>query len=381
VSDWGLLDPVGDAGGLADDDALLAALVEVERALVAAMSRDDQDAARVAAVLSTSGLDRAALAEGARRDGVAVVELVRQLRAQAEAALAGDGELVHRGATSQDVLDTGIMLLAQRTVERTRAELVAGGDALARHAQAERDAPALARTLGQPAAPISIGATVGAWLDAATSALAELDAVTFPAQLGGAVGTGAGIDDVAAARSALAAELQLDDPGRSWHTDRAPVRRVAAASAGVVVALARVGTDLVTLSRAEVGEVVLAGAGASSAMPHKRNPVAAVRLIAAGVEAPALLATVVAGGVSSDARPAGAWHAELPALRSLLRLAAASAEIAADAFAGLRFDRDAAAANLAQGLPDAVPRAGLDAAGRTVDDAVARWHHVKEAGA
>jgi 3-carboxy-cis,cis-muconate cycloisomerase len=183
---------------------------------------------------------------------------------------------------------------------------------------------------------------------------------------------------VAAVRAALAAQLGLVDPRRAWHTDRAAMRRVAAASAGVVVALARIGTDLVTLSRAEVGEVALADGGGSSAMPHKRNPVAAVRLVAAGVEAPGLLATVAAGGVSSDARPAGAWHAELPAVRSLLRLAAATAATAADSLPGLRFDRQAAAANLERGLPGTELGAGLEAAGRTADDAVARWHRVRK---
>jgi 3-carboxy-cis,cis-muconate cycloisomerase len=378
MSDWGLLDPIGDAAGIAGDDRLLEAMVEVERALAAATTADETDAARIAAALDASALDRAELAAGARRDGIAVVELVAQLRAQAETAVPGRGDLVHRGATSQDILDTAVVLVARRCFARTRSELVTAGDALATLAEAERDVPALARTLGQPAAPTTMGATVATWLDAVASAVAEIDGVRFPVQLGGAIGTGAAFDDVTATRAALAAELGLDDPGRAWHTDRAVMRRVAAASAGVVVALARIGTDLVTLSRVEVGEVALAAGGGSSAMPHKRNPVAAVRLVAAGVEAPGLLATVVAGGVSSDARPAGAWHAELPAVRSLLRLAAAAAATAADAFPGLRFDRDTAAANLEHGLPGSELSAWLEAAGRTAEMAVARWRRVRE---
>ncbi|MFC5791691.1 3-carboxy-cis,cis-muconate cycloisomerase [Agromyces tardus] len=356
ADDWGLLEPLGSAAtATTGDDAMLAALVEVERALLRAWARvGDGDAAAIADALDEETLDRAALVAGTHAGGVPVIPLVEQLRAQAEAAVAGSGPRVHAGATSQDILDSALVLVCLTALVEARDDLVAAGSALAALAESERETVSIARTLGQHAAPSTIGVTVAGWLDGVSSAVEAIDATEFPVQLGGAVGTGEAFDRIADRpdatgdlRAALAAELGLADLRRSWHTERTPILRIAATAALVTAALGRIGRDIAFLARTEIGEVVLGSTGGSSAMPHKRNPVDAVLLTANALRAPGLLSTVHAASVSQDARPAGEWHAEWQALRGLARLALESAEAASGLVATLDVDRTAVARNRA----------------------------------
>ncbi|MBT2517512.1 3-carboxy-cis,cis-muconate cycloisomerase [Streptomyces sp. ISL-90] len=355
ADDWGLLEPLGAAASATSDDAVLAALVEVERGLVRAWGDVlDDDLSAVAAALDARALDREALLAGARSGGVPVIALVEQLRAQAEAIADGAGDRVHAGATSQDILDSALVLVARAALAEARGHLVTAGDALAALAGQERDTTSIARTLGQHAEPSTIGVTVAGWLDGMSSAIEAVDGTVFPVQLGGAVGTGEAFDRLARRvdaanelRAALAAQLGLADPGRAWHTERSPILRIAGTAALVAAALGRIGREIAFLARTEIGEVALASTGGSSAMPHKRNPVDAVLLTANGLRAPGLIATVHAASVSQDARPAGEWHAEWQALRGLVRLALESATAAAGLAQGLRIDRDAVARNVA----------------------------------
>ncbi len=352
--DWGLLEPLGGAAAAASDDAVLAALVDVERALMLAwgdVADDADDPARAearaaAADLRVESLDAAALLAGAREGGVPVIPLVAQLRAQAEAAHPGSGRHVHDGATSQDILDSGLVLVAKRVLDAVRGRLLAGGASLDALADAERSTVSIARTLGQHAEATTVGAHVATWLDGVTSAIEAVDAAPFPVQLGGAVGTGLAFDErepgvTPRLRAATAAHLGLDDPRRAWHTERTPVLAIGNAAAAVVAVCARIGRDVAFLARTEIGELGVARAGGSSAMPHKRNPVDAVLLTANGLRAAGLVATLHAAAVSQDARPTGEWHAEWQAFRSLLRLAAESADAAADLVAGLTVEHDA----------------------------------------
>ena len=354
ADDWGLLEPLGGAAtATTGDDAVLGALVEVERALLRAWARvGDGDVAAIADALDEETLDRAALVAGTRAGGVPVIPLVEQLRAQAEAAVAGSGARVHAGATSQDILDSALVLVCLTALVEARDHLVVAGSALSALAESERETVSIARTLGQHAAPSTIGVTVAGWLDGVSSAVEAIDATEFPVQLGGAVGTGEAFDRIADRpdatgdlRAALAAELGLADPGRTWHAERTPILRIAATAALVTAALGRIGRDIAFLARSEIGEVVLGSTGGSSAMPHKRNPVDAVLLTANALRAPGLLSTVHAASVSQDARPTGEWHAEWQALRGLARLALESAEAASGLVATLDVDRTAVARN------------------------------------
>lgn len=353
ATDWGLLDPLTVSAAVTSDDAVLEALVDVERALVRAWADVlGENLDTVADALRAEALDRGDLLAGARTGGVPVIPLVGQLRAQAEAVVPGSGPRVHAGATSQDILDTALVLVARRALDRARERLVAAGHSLVGLATAETQTLSIARTLGQHAAQSTVGIAVAGWLDSVTAAIEAVDTVAFPVQLGGAVGTGEDVDRMARSakateslRAALADAVDLADPGRSWHSERSPILHIASSSALVVAVLGRVGKDVAFLARTEVAEVSLGSTGGSSAMPHKRNPVDAVLLSANGLKAAGLLATVHTAAVSQDARPAGEWHAEWSAFRGLLRLAVESADVASSMLPTLGVDRTAVELN------------------------------------
>lgn len=388
MTDWGLIDPgAADTTGT-DDDAVLAAMVEVERALIRAWGSvlgERFDAA--AEVLEVASLDRSALRHGVARDGVPVVALVRGLQAQLSAA-GFDTAPLHLGATSQDVVDTALMLVARDALRETRTQLVEAGHELATLAERERRSPRIARSLARHAEASTLGVLAAGWLDGVASAVLAIDAVVFPVQYGGAVGTGTAADAAAArgggveaVRRELAARLALTDPERSWHTERTPVLAVASAVAAVIAALGRIANDAILLSREEIGEVRLAGGGASSAMPHKRNPVDAVVITAAATEAPGLLQVIASTALAGDERSAGRWHAEWPSQRRLVRLARSASAATARLLGGLEFDRDRAAELLEHAGP-AGERPSRDvlaaASDRIVARAVARFTRIAD---
>ncbi len=275
------------------------------------------------------------------------------------------------------------MLVSQRALAAARASLVRTGRSLASLADAERHSVRIGRSIARHGEASTLGVLAAGWLDGVGSAIEAIDRTAFPVQFGGAVGTGtaadaaagstSGADDV---RAELADLLGLADPGRSWHTERTPVLAIASTAATVVAALGRIAGDITFLSREEVGEVRLAGGGGSSAMPHKQNPVPAVAVTAAAVEAPALLQVIASAAIAGDERSPGRWHAEWSALRRLARLARSSADAASRLVSGAEFDRDRAAAILTQAGP-AGERPDRDvlvaASDRIVDAALARF--------
>ncbi|HOV99890.1 MAG TPA: lyase family protein [Rhodoglobus sp.] len=365
---WGLLDPFHERASTVSDDAVLAAMLEVETALfTASAQRHGHDGWRGADALRSVLCDVDALIEGTRTDGVPVPELVRQLRDTVERSAPDAAAFVHDGATSQDVVDTALVLVAKRTLGDARDRLVVAGHALARLALAEAGTVTMGRTLAQAAAATTLGVQIARWVDGVAAALDTLDRLRFPVQLGGAVGVD-GRD-----RAAFARLLELDDPGRSWHVERSPVLAIGQAAATVIAALAHLGRDLTQLVRPELGFVRLAGGGDSSAMPHKRNPVDAILLVSAGLRAPGALATLHSAAVSVDSRPAGEWHAEWSALRELLALAVGSAAVAADAAAGLSVDHRAIGHDSEEYDMPVDSADGPREAFAIVDDAVARF--------
>ena len=383
MTDWGLLDPgAADRAGT-DDDAVLATMVEVERAMLRAWGDvlgEPLDAQ--ADALDAGAVDRGALAAGVERDGVPVVSLVPALRTQLDAAgLSADR--LHLGATSQDVVDTALVLVVRDALRASRASLVTAGRRLAALAHAARQSPRIARSLGRHGEASTLGVLAAGWLDGVTSAIDAIDATRFPVQLGGAVGTGAAADAAAGRttgaaelRAGLARRLGLADPGRSWHAERTPMLAIASTCAIVIAPLGRIAGDAVFLSREEVGEVRLASAGGSSAMPHKQNPVDAVAITAAAVEAPGLLQVVASAAVAGDERSAGRWHAEWSAVRRLARLARSASAAVDRLVGGLEFDADRAAA-IVRGAGPAGARPDVEvlaaASDRIVDAAVARF--------
>ena len=338
-------------------------------------------------VLDAGAVHRAELIDGVTHDGVPVVALVGALRAQLDAAGLPDDRL-HLGATSQDIVDTALMITARGAFAAARRSLLDAGRGLVALAADERHSSRIARSIARHAEASTLGVLAAGWLDGVSAAIEAIHATEFPVQFGGAVGTGTAADAAANRAGAahdvrvqLAGRLGLTDPGRSWQVERTPVLAVAAAAATVVVALGRIAGDATFLSREELGEVHLAGGGGSSAMPHKRNPVDAVAVTAAAVEAPALLQVIASAAVAGDERSAGRWHAEWSSLRRLMRLVRSSAGAAARLVDGLAFDRDRAAELLAEAGP-AGERPDRDvlaaASDRIVDRAITRFHRVAE---
>ncbi|MFC8780418.1 3-carboxy-cis,cis-muconate cycloisomerase [Streptomyces nigra] len=357
TGDSGLLAPgwTGSAAARATGDtAFLQALLDAEAALTraqAALGLAPEEAARaVTGAADTDRFDARALAEEARAGGNPVIPLVGALtRAVGEE----HGPYVHRGATSQDIMDTALMLVAVRALGPVLADLERAQRAFARLAAAHRDTALPGRTLTQHAVPTTFGLKAAGWralvLDARDRTTAVRD--TLPAQLGGAAGTLAvfgayGAADPIALPAAYARELGLRAPELPWHTLRTPVADLAGCLAFTAGALGKAAVDVLTLSRTEIAEVAEGSGGGSSAMPHKSNPVRSTLIVAAARRAPQLAATLYGSLVAEDERPAGAWHAEWEPLRDLLRLVGGAARDAAELAEGLRVRPDAMRANL-----------------------------------
>jgi 3-carboxy-cis,cis-muconate cycloisomerase len=355
--DHGLLSPatVGHDDAVTDA-AVLAALVDAEVALVeaygdlGAVPRGVVD--ELATALRSAEIDVADLAAASVSGGNPVIPLVGALR---EGVSEDSRAWVHRGATSQDILDTALMLVARRAAIDVHASLRRTALALTAFAAEHRDVVAAGRTLTQHAVPTTIGLRASNWLRGVERAAARLDAAAsvLPAQLGGAAGTLAAFGEVVGADAArlpaaFAARLSLVAPDAPWHTTRWPLTEFGDALVQVLDALGVIAADVATASRTEIGELAEGSGGSSSAMPQKQNPAAAVLIRSAALRAPMLGATLhTAAALAVDERPDGAWHAEWPTLRELLRLALGASAHAASLVEGLRVDTDAVARNLA----------------------------------
>ncbi|MHA5051374.1 3-carboxy-cis,cis-muconate cycloisomerase [Streptomyces sp. SD15] len=327
------------------DDAFLQALLDAEAALTraqAGLGLAPAEAGSAVSAVAVSDLDVRSIALRARGGGNPVIPLVADLT---KAVGKEHGPYVHRGATSQDIMDTAMMLIARRTLALVLEDLDRTARGLGRLAAAHRDTVMPGRTLTQHAVPTTFGLKAAGWRSLALDARDRLAAVRLPAQLGGAAGTLAaftafGTDDTQALVASYARELGLAEPALPWHTLRTPIADLAAGLAFTAGALGKMAADILTLSRTEIAEVAEGTGGGSSAMPHKANPVAATLIATAARRAPGLAATLYASMVAEDERPAGAWHAEWEPLRDLLRLVGGAARNAAELVEGLRVNAD-----------------------------------------
>jgi 3-carboxy-cis,cis-muconate cycloisomerase len=344
----------GDVAEVTTAEAWLQTMLDVEAALAGAQAASAEIpadvATRIADACTLARIDAAAVATSTERNGVSVIELVEQLR---RAVGDDDAACVHRGATSQDIVDTAAMMLACRAATIAAARLddaVVGVDRLADGG----DTPMIGRTLGQYALPTTFNAVTARWrsgLAEAAAALRQL-AATLPVQLGGPVGDGASYGPrVVEIAAGVAARLGLVVPARPWSTLRTPIARIAGAWAIVATAVGDVATQLVALMASDVGELGerAEGAGGSSSMAHKRNPVAAISARAAAMQLPGLIASLLhAAGGHDFERAAGAWHAEWPALNALLRTGGTAVDWLATSVDRVVVDRERMAANLAR---------------------------------
>lgn len=348
------------AGSLMSDPALLEAMATVEGAWLAALV--DAGLAPEPARHPVRGLvgetDLDVLARGAEAGGNPAIGLVQLLRDRL-----GPGEparWLHRGLTSQDVLDTALMLLIRDVLDELSRQLRRQIDVLAVLVETHRDTAMIGRTLTQHAVPITFGLKAAVWL---TGVLDAAEAVTttrgtLSAQLGGAAGTMAatvelvpsGTTDPAAVGwrlvHATATSLGLAAP-TPWHTSRSPVTLVGDALVGCTDAWGHLAADVTTLSRPEIGELAEGRAGGSSTMPGKRNPVLSILVRRAALAGPALAATLhLAAALTVDERPDGAWHVEWATLRDLARRTLVAGSQTTELLGALQVDADRMAATL-----------------------------------
>ncbi|MEB8339751.1 3-carboxy-cis,cis-muconate cycloisomerase [Streptomyces endophyticus] len=339
------------------EEAFLQALLDAEAGLTRAQSAlglapaAAGDAVTAAAVAER--FDARDLARRARGGGNPVIPLVADLTAAVSEASSQYGPYVHRGATSQDILDSALMLVAARTLNVIAGELADTERMLARIATDHRDTVLPGRTLTQHAVPTTFGLKAAGWRSLVLDARDRLRGVraALPVQLGGAAGTLAafgayGSEDPVALMAAYARELGLSEPELPWHVLRTPVADLAGALAFTAGALGKIAADVLVLSRTEVGELAEGAGGGSSAMPHKANPVRSTLIAAAARRAPALAATLYASLPAEDERPAGAWHAEWTTLRELLRAVGGAARDASELVDGLVVRADVMRAHL-----------------------------------
>ncbi|MBQ1023462.1 3-carboxy-cis,cis-muconate cycloisomerase [Micromonospora sp. C95] len=323
------------------DHALLRALLDAEAALARAGADvgllPTEAADEIVRQCRTERYDPAVLGAAAEAAGNPVVPLVRELTA---AVAAPARPWVHHGATSQDVLDTALSLVAVRAAGPLLRHLADAADAAARLARTHRDTLMAARTLGQQAAPTTFGLKAAGWLVALVQSRTRLSraCADLPAQLGGAVGTLAGYGPAGPAMAdRYAAHLGLAASPLPWHTRRQPLLDLAAALGGLLAATGKIALDVGLLAQSEVGEVAEGGPGrgGSSAMPHKRNPVDSVLVTAAARRGPGLVGTLFAAAAQEHERATGGWHAEWEPLLDLVHLAGGATARTARMLAGL----------------------------------------------
>lgn len=296
----------GGAAAAVSDAAFVQAMLDVEVAHARAVL-PEAAADRVAAAATLDTFDLVSLGAEAARHATPVIGLVRALRA------ASGVEEVHVGLTSQDVVDSALMVVSRRALSAILADAAAAASALALLAEAHRTTPILARTLMQPAQATTFGLKAAGWMTALDEAAAALAGVELAVQVGGAVGNRT---DSAAA---VAAALGLAEPVLPWHGDRRRVAQLASALGVLAGSVGKVAGDMVLLAQGEVAEVRDGVAGGSSAMAHKANPVAAISARACAKRVPGLVATMLSVMDGEHERAAGAWQAEWETLRELLR--------------------------------------------------------------
>ena len=394
-ADAGLLSPVSASplvAVLTGDRAVLAAILAVESGWAAVLQRAALAPAGSAAVVASAAeagrYDLADIALRAQGGGNPVIPLLADLRkkvAALDTAGVGAAKAVHTSLTSQDVLDTALMLLARNTVHAVLADLKGAAASLAALAGQHADTLCVGRSLTQHSLPFTFGLRAAQWFQGAAAAGRQLEALQFPVQFGGAAGTLAAGTVLTEGSHAtpfsladnLAAQLGLAPAQAPWHTNRLAITSLGHALASVLDAFGKIAADVLFLSRPEVAELAeprAAGRGVSSAMPQKQNPVLSVLVRSAALQAPQLAAQLhVAAATFNDERPDGAWHAEWPALRQLLALTLGAAGHLRELAEGLRVFPEAMRRNLdlagplllAEGVNTAVAPLLKEQGGRT----------------
>ncbi|RDL16165.1 3-carboxy-cis,cis-muconate cycloisomerase [Pseudomonas jessenii] len=345
------------------DQGRVQAMLDVEAALARAEARVGLIPASAVAPIENACradlYDFAALGEAIATAGNSAIPLVKALGKQIAATDAEAERYVHLGATSQDVMDTGLVLQLRQALDLIESDLAQLADSLAAQAQRHAATPMAGRTWLQHATPVTLGMKIAGWLGAVTRSrqrLRELKPRLLVLQFGGASGTLAALGEQALPiAQALAEELQLTLPEQPWHTQRDRVVEFGAVLGLIAGSLGKLGRDISLLMQTEAAEVFepsAPGKGGSSTMPHKRNPVGAAVLIGAATRVPGLVSTLFSAMPQEHERSLGLWHAEWETLPQICCLVSGSLKQARLLADGLEVDAARMARNLdlTQGL-------------------------------
>jgi 3-carboxy-cis,cis-muconate cycloisomerase len=328
------------------DASFLQAMLDFEGGLAQAQAAvgavPPAAAATIARACDAARFDAGAIAAAGARAGSLAIPLVKALTAEVARIDPQAALFVHWGATSQDVLDTALVLVTRRALALVDTDVGALAETLLDRARAQRAAPVLARTLMQPAQVVSLDFKFATWLAPLVRGrerLREAGTRALQLQLGGAVGTRAALGEHAdAIASGLARALRLRLPDAAWHTQRDELATLAGALGVLVGSLGKIAQDIALMAQGEVGELAEGAAGGSSTMPHKRNPVGAMVALAAAHRAPQRVAALLAAMPQAHERGLGDWQAELAEFIGLLAHAAGAAAAVRRAAAGLQVD-------------------------------------------
>jgi 3-carboxy-cis,cis-muconate cycloisomerase len=384
-----------------DQGAFVEALVEVELAWLHALQvaglAPEFDERLLVGLVTRSDLDE--IATAAEASGNPVVPLVALMRERLAPANDAGATWLHRGLTSQDVIDTALVLCARSSAEMLLGHLDASVSALGQLARRHRDDVMAGRTLTQHAVPITFGLKAAQWLQGTLDARDDLRSLRYPVQVGGAAGSLSAAVELAG--DADAAQFLVAETARTlhldnvppWHTTRTPFTRYADALVRATDVMGHIANDVLLLARPEIGELAepaVEGRGGSSTMPQKANPVLSVLIRRAALTAPGLAAQLhLAAAAAVDERPDGSWHTEWSALAELSRHTLTAASQTAELLAGLHVDTARMAAVVKQQSsaltaeqrsiavlldrePGTDPRHYLGAAGEIIDEVLAR---------
>lgn len=335
------------------DNTFIAHALAFEAALAAAEAAEGlippNLAAEIARACAKIQIDPIKLADEAALAGTLAIPLVKRLRAELQGEA---GSAAHKGATSQDLADTVLMLQILEAEKLLVADLGRVCSGLCALAEKYAATPAIGRTLLQDAIPVGFGlrlAQAAAGIGGATRRMKAEIATNAKIQFGGAAGTRAGLDGKGGAIAKhIARALGLGD-GVPWHARREGVAAIATSVGILIGTLGKLARDVSLVAQNAVGEAqepVIPGRGGSSTMTHKRNPTGCQVALAAALRAPGLVASILSCLPAEQERGLGGWQAEGPVLAELFLLAAGSAEAMAAVAEGLDVDETAIARNL-----------------------------------
>lgn len=330
-----LLDPMFSTSRMREafgDRARVQGMLDMEAALARAEARvgliPTSAATAIAAHCRAEHYDFAALGSAAAFAGNVAIPLVKALTEAVAREQPDAARHVHWGATSQDVIDTGLMLQLRAALDLVDADLARLAHAVGALAATHARTPIAGRTLLQQALPTTFGLKLAGWLSALTRdrvRLRELRPRALALQFGGAAGTLAALGDQGLeVAAALAADLDLALPDIPWHSHRDRVAEIATTLGLLSGTLGKIARDIMLLMQTEVGEVLepaAPGRGTSSTLPHKRNPIGTTAAAAAALRVPGLVATMLSAMVQEHERAAGGWHAEWETLPEIFLLA------------------------------------------------------------